>query len=107
MKSYIKKGEPYTDITSAGNVIVPCAESRAFLATIGLAGEIVPTPGHSDDSVSLVLDTGAAFTGDLTAPGLASEESGEAVAESWAKIRALGATTVYAGHGPVRPIGNV
>jgi len=106
MKTYIKKGEPYTDITSAGNVIVPCAESRAFLATIGLAGEIVPTPGHSDDSVSLVLDTGAAFTGDLTAPGLASEETAATVADSWAKLRALGATTVYAGHGPVRPIGD-
>ena len=85
---------------------MPCAESRAFLATIGIAGEIVHTPGHSDDSVSLVLDTGAAFTGDLTAPGLATEETGATVADSWARLRALGATTVYAGHGPVRPIGD-
>src|SRR6266568_6911294 len=39
MKTYIKKGQSYTEITSAGNVVVPCAESRAFLATIGLSGE--------------------------------------------------------------------
>src|SRR5438105_10772007 len=36
MKAYIKKGEPYTDIVPAGNVVVPCAESRSFLSTIGL-----------------------------------------------------------------------
>ena len=106
MKTYIKKGEPYTEITSDGNVVVACDESRAFLAGIGIAGEIVHTPGHSDDSVSLVLDIGAAFTGDLTHPSLASEESAVTVAESWAKLRALGATTVYAGHGPVRPMGD-
>ena len=106
MKTYIKKGEPYTEITSDGNVVVPCDESRAFLAGIGIAGVIVHTPGHSDDSVSLVLDIGAAFTGDLTHPSLASEESAVTVAESWAKLRARGATTVYAGHGPVRPMGD-
>lgn len=36
-------------------------------------GEILWTPGHSDDSVSLVLDSGIAFTGDLQPP-LASDE---------------------------------
>src|SRR5207244_10033867 len=41
MKTYIKKGEPYTEITSDGNVVVPCDESRAFLAGIGIAGVIV------------------------------------------------------------------
>ena len=32
-----------------------------MLATLGIAGEIVHTPGHSADSVSLVLDSGIAF----------------------------------------------
>jgi len=35
---------------------------------------------------------------------LVTEESAEVVARSWQRLRDLGATTVYAGHGPVRPV---
>jgi len=44
---------------------VICHESRAFLAGIGIAGEIISTPSHSRDSVSLVLDDGDCLVGDL------------------------------------------
>ncbi len=71
-------------------------ESRALLKRLGIDGEIVATPGHSDDSVSLVLDSGEAFTGDLTHPSMADE----AATASWAKLRAMGAKAVYPGHGP-------
>jgi glyoxylase-like metal-dependent hydrolase (beta-lactamase superfamily II) len=104
MKQFMKKADAYTEITLDDNVLVPCAASRALLATLGFAGEIVHTPGHSDDSVSLVLDTGAAFSGDLTHPPLATEETADLVARSWRMLRDRGATTVYAGHGPVRPL---
>ena len=45
--------------------VVSCGESRTFLASIGIAGEIISTPSHSRDSVSLVLDDGDCFVGDL------------------------------------------
>ena len=45
--------------------VVTCRDSRAFLAGIGIAGEIVSTPSHSRDSVSLVLDDGDCLVGDL------------------------------------------
>lgn len=104
MKQFIKERDRYREIVLNDNLVVTCAESRAFLATLGFAGEIVHTPGHSDDSVSLVLDTGAVFTGDLTYPGLATEETADTVARSWRALHDLGATTVYGGHGPVRPL---
>lgn len=104
MKAFIKPTDQYTDITLHDNVIVSCNESRGFLLRLGFAGEIVHTPGHSDDSVSLVLDTGAVFTGDLTYPGLATDETADTVARSWRILRDRGATTVYGGHGPVRPL---
>jgi endoribonuclease LACTB2 len=104
MKAFIKERDHYTDIVLHDNLLVSCADSRAFLATLGFAGEIVHTPGHSDDSVSLVLDTGAVFTGDLTYPGMATEETAELVANSWHALRDRGGTTVYGGHGPVRPL---
>lgn len=71
---------------------------------IGIAGEIVPTPGHSDDSVSLLLDDGSVFTGDLTPPTLVGEDDARIVAASWRLLRERGATRVYPGHGPVRPM---
>lgn len=104
MKQFVKPTDGYTEIALNDNAVIACAESRAFLARLGIAGEIVHTPGHSDDSVSLVLDTGEAFTGDLTHPGLATDDSAKTVARSWQRLRERGATTVYAGHGPVRPM---
>lgn len=105
MKQHMKEADNYTEITLNDNTVITCAGSRAFLAALGFDGEIVHTPGHSDDSVSLVLGTGEAFTGDLTHPDLATDESAETVAHSWQRLRDHGATMVYAGHGPVRPLG--
>nr|HRJ43960.1 MBL fold metallo-hydrolase [Caldilineaceae bacterium] len=68
MKQHIKPEESYTEISPDGNVVIACAESRALLAGIGIPGEILPTPGHSPDSISLLLDSGEVFTGDLTNP---------------------------------------
>ena len=45
--------------------VVRCGDSRAFLASVGIAGEIISTPSHSGDSVSLVLDDGDCLVGDL------------------------------------------
>jgi len=104
MKRFPKPQDNYTEITLHDNVDITFAESRDRLARLGIAGEIVPTPGHSDDSVSLVLDSGEAFTGDLTHPQMAGEDSLEIVRESWRRLRDLGAVTVYPGHGGVRPI---
>ena len=101
MKQFIKPADKYVEITPHGNRVITAEESRSVLASIGIAGQIVHTPGHSDDSVSLVLDDGSVFTGDLTLPGMATEDAGPAVAESWRRLRELGAARVHPGHGPV------
>jgi glyoxylase-like metal-dependent hydrolase (beta-lactamase superfamily II) len=104
MKQWTKPGDDYTEITMHDNTVVPCAASRALLASIGIAGELVHTPGHSDDSISLVLDSGCAFTGDLTPQPLAAPEAAEVVARSWQSLRDRGVTTIYGGHGPMHPL---
>ncbi|MGE5139905.1 MAG: hypothetical protein ACM3JD_10605, partial [Rudaea sp.] len=58
------------------------------------------TPGHSDDSVTLILDEGAAFTGDLTNPMLLPDDPADLARQNREKIRARGATTIYPAHGP-------
>jgi glyoxylase-like metal-dependent hydrolase (beta-lactamase superfamily II) len=104
MARWTKPQDHYLEITTHDNVVISCAESRALLAGIGIPGEILHTPGHSDDSVSLLLDDGSAFTGDLTPPGAVWEHDAEAVLASWRALQARGATRVYPAHGPVRPL---
>jgi glyoxylase-like metal-dependent hydrolase (beta-lactamase superfamily II) len=100
LQNYMKPQNNYVNIDLTDNVILKIEDSRAFLAELGIQGEIIATPGHSEDSITLILDEGAAFTGDLPHPMMLVEDSVEA-RESWKKIRALGAKTIYPGHGPV------
>jgi glyoxylase-like metal-dependent hydrolase (beta-lactamase superfamily II) len=104
MAQHMKPTDHYTAIRPDGNLVVSCADSRVLLASLGIAGQFVHTPGHSDDSITVLLDGGEAFTGDLTWPTFATEETMEQVLRSWERLRTLGARTVYAGHGPVRPM---
>jgi ribonuclease/clavin/mitogillin len=104
MKRWTKPQDHYLEITTHDNVVISCDESRSLLAGIGIRGEILHTPGHSDDSVSLLLDDGSVFTGDLTAPQYIGGEDPEVVHQSWRLLRAHDASRVYPAHGPVRPI---
>jgi glyoxylase-like metal-dependent hydrolase (beta-lactamase superfamily II) len=104
MKSSMKPVDAYTDITLHDNVVISFADSRGVLEKMGLAGEILATPGHSDDSVSLLLDDGSVFTGDLTPPGFATDENAETVMASWNLLLERGAKHIYPGHGPARPL---
>lgn len=90
--------------TPEGVVRLRFADSRSWLAGVGIAGTILPTPGHSDDSVSIVLDDGSAFTGDLTPPALATDDQRAAIEASWQRLRDAGARMIYPGHGPAVPM---
>ncbi len=101
---YMKPGQQFNPISLGDNFQLAFAESRNFLAKLGLTGEIIPTPGHSDDSVTLILDEGLAFTGDLHPQEFATEEQMESTSASWGKIRSFHVHTIYPGHGPTRQI---
>jgi glyoxylase-like metal-dependent hydrolase (beta-lactamase superfamily II) len=102
MKKWIKPGDRYVDILPEGNLVITAAESRRLLREIGLAGEILATPGHTDHCASLLLDNGAAFTGDLPPENLAFDNP--TALASWKLLREKGARTVYPGHGPIRTL---
>ena len=55
----------YAPIDEKQATIISCDESREFLRSIGIEGEIISTPSHSEDSVSVILDGGECFVGDL------------------------------------------
>ena len=101
MKQFTKPQDHYVDISLDGNVTISFPESRALLAQIGIPGEILSTPGHSDDSVSLLLDDGSVFTGDLTPLEYAWGEAGELVKASWQMLKEKGARQIFPAHGPI------
>jgi glyoxylase-like metal-dependent hydrolase (beta-lactamase superfamily II) len=94
------------DISLDGNVTISFAQSRALLEQIGIRGEILSTPGHSDDSVSVLLDDGSVFTGDLTPLEGAWGAAGEVVKSSWRMLQERGGKMIYPAHGPVRKFEN-
>lgn len=102
MKAWTKPEDHYVDITAAGNVVIAPEESRVLLADIGIAGEIVHTPGHSDHCVSLLLDDGSVFTGDLPPEPYAFDNP--VALATWRRLRERGATRVYPAHGPIRAL---
>ena len=102
---FMKPGNHYLEISLNDNIILKVSESRNYLKSIGINGEIIETPGHTEDSVSLIMDEGSAFTGDLTPLMGVTDEARSQVEASWARIRSFGVKTVYPGHGPVIKIG--
>jgi glyoxylase-like metal-dependent hydrolase (beta-lactamase superfamily II) len=91
------KNLPYVPITQNDNLVLKLEDSRGFLAGIGLEGEMLHTPGHSDDSVTLILDEGYAFTGDLHPSFMNTDDA--ITRASWDKIHQHKITRIFPGHG--------
>jgi glyoxylase-like metal-dependent hydrolase (beta-lactamase superfamily II) len=82
------------------------------LSHFGIPGRVLYTPGHSSGSVSVLLDSGEAFVGDLAmntfplrlSPGLPIfAENPSAVIASWELLLEAGARVVYPAHGKPFP----
>lgn len=100
MKTWTKPWDNYVEITPDGNVTISFEESRRLLDEIGIPGEILHTPGHSDHCVSLLLDDGSVFTGDLPPEAYAFDNP--VALATWRLLRERGAARVYPAHGPIR-----
>ena len=55
----------YKPIDETQALVLAIDESREFLDKIGIQGEIISTPSHSEDSISVMLDDGTCLVGDL------------------------------------------
>ena len=88
---------PYVGLKEDDNLILKLSGSRMFLAGIRLNGEILHTPGHSDDSITLVLEEGFAFTGDLHPAFMTIDDA--TTRTSWDKIYRHKIRRIFPGHG--------
>ncbi|MBP9007413.1 MAG: MBL fold metallo-hydrolase [Methanospirillum sp.] len=77
------------------------------LESYGISGIIIPTPGHTKGSVSVALNSGERFTGDLIFPKIPSGKPGfpfwaeepDLVLDSIRKICDENCSVIYPGHG--------
>jgi glyoxylase-like metal-dependent hydrolase (beta-lactamase superfamily II) len=81
--------------------VIACKNSRAFLAALGIEGEIVSTPSHSEDSITLVLDSGDCFVGDLEPMEfMDGYEENKALQSDWEKVMSFSPRVIHYGHAP-------
>jgi hydroxyacylglutathione hydrolase len=80
---------------------------ETFLNSFGISGRILPTPGHTVGSLTVILENGAAFVGDLAVnyypwggpifPPFADDVP--LLMKSWQALLALPVKTIYPAHG--------
>ncbi len=115
-----KKGSGKPIRVEKGDLVSP---DRVALRAAGIPGEIIETPGHSPDSISLLLESGVALTGDLrvgdlveslvralSEAGLPEYEMGEnyeTTCASWKRLVQRGARWIYPSHTDPFPLKEV
>jgi glyoxylase-like metal-dependent hydrolase (beta-lactamase superfamily II) len=88
--------------------IIVAGDDPDLLKQIGIDGEIIHTPGHTDDSITVILKDGKTFAGDAAMdlmnicmcehrPIFINDEN--QVFESWEKMKKHGARMIYPAHG--------
>ncbi len=93
-----ENNQSYKPIDENRAIVLNCAESRSFLEKLGISGEIVHTPGHSVDSVSLILDNGTAIVGDLPPYSTITAVDDETIKNSYKNILSHGVSQLHYGH---------
>lgn len=92
------------------DIIINTDLNDSTLRSIGVSGKIISTPGHSSDSISVLLDNGVAYVGDLAMnmrsmkligeiPFPIEAEDFEQVKLSIKKLTDLGGVKFYPSHG--------
>ncbi len=89
----------YEPIHENNAIIISTEESRVFLRNIGIDGEIVATTSHSADSISLILDSGECFVGDLEPiEYLAAYEKNDRLKHDWRLVMHYAPKKIYYAH---------
>ena len=98
-----RDGLPFVPLRAEDAAVISCAESRAFLERLGISGEMIPTPSHSADSVSVVLDDGDCFVGDLEPyEYLEAYDDNTPLQDDWMRLLSYHPRRIFFAHAPER-----
>ena len=96
---FARDGLPFEPIDETQAALIRIEESRKFLSGIGIDGEIIAAPSHSPDSISLLLDSGDAFVGDLQPYEYLDGYDGDDAAKAdWTRIHSFQPKRIFYAH---------
>ncbi len=104
---FAKENKPFKPIDDENALYLSCEESRQFLSMLGIDGEALHTVGHSEDSVSVILDDGAAIVGDLYPLYSVPAYNDTRLEQSWDSILSRGVRHIYYAHAKEDVLENV
>ena len=93
-----EKNKSFIPIDDTKVILISIDESRSFFEKLGIQGEIIETPGHSDDSVSIWLDDGMLLVGDLNPLYELPLHEGTQIADTWNKLLKRRPNKICYGH---------
>lgn len=103
-----RKDHSFPSVPRKRDAIIVHGDDGATLKSIGIDGIILHTPGHCDDSISVLMSNGDAYVGDTAMDMLGVcrckhrpiwANDMRQVYESWRKLLKQGAKTIYSAHG--------
>ncbi|WP_028612558.1 MBL fold metallo-hydrolase [Paenibacillus harenae] len=95
----MKKFQDFKKIVINPQNIINENDKPSFTERLGIPGYILHTPGHSDDSISIVIERLGIFIGDLPFQNNMNIESNGKVDTSWSQLRSTNEKHVFPGHG--------
>lgn len=102
---FARDGISYFPIDELSATVISCEESREFLSCMGIHGRMVHTPSHSEDSISLVLDDGNCFVGDLEPlEYLEAYQENTSLKSDWDHILSLHPKRIFYAHMPEKQL---
>lgn len=103
---FARDGISYSPIDELSATVISCEESRDFLSCMGIHGRMIHTPSHSEDSISLVLDDGDCFVGDLEPlEYLEAYQENTLLESDWDHILSLFPKRIFYAHMPEKQLG--
>ncbi len=89
----------YKTVRDIDAEVIRCEDGRTFLDKLGIGGEIIPTPSHSIDSISVILDSGECIVGDLEPFEFAAGyENNTSLIADWERITAYRPNSILFAH---------
>ncbi|MCK4421507.1 MBL fold metallo-hydrolase [candidate division WOR-3 bacterium] len=98
----------FSPVTICEEDYIVDGDDADLLKEIGIDGIILYTPGHTEDSISVLLSDGSAFVGDVAVNFIITPyhiiiDDIDDVHNSWERLIKHGAKTIYPAHG--KPFG--
>lgn len=89
----------YKPIDESLATIISAGDSRDFLSGLGIEGEIIITPSHSEDCISVILDDGTCLVGDLEPyEYLGGYDDNISLKNDWKKVLSYNPKVIFYAH---------